>query len=576
MKHLCYLLLALVAVMRRGAVVSSDQCDNNNAPKFLSVDCAILAEYDTDTPCRTNIAVDGRPAVDQCRGSRAVCQTYTGMGLNITCRVPGPGGNAVVSDDLEVHRDGRRLGNDTWSSFVTAEAEGRYECLWKANQSSFANRSVAVDDAVYIIWSDPSKHICRTFSIQLTDGVNRNCSKVDTTVYHSNLSPVPVWFNVLGARPISLSVDIVWVNHYPVTLDFFLSSHMALSDNISHSVVVSPDKLVFVAQQSVDAFLVVTGSTSNHSSSMCVHLTLLGNAVLFPNKSLPGNVTVTEGQPADFHCDVKTTRYGGLAFTVAIFFKPPSSNFTECFNRSFSYSDSHVQNNLKTNGSCDGLVLSNSSSGQNLDKMHHLTASWPHPSVALSGAEVLCAIASSGITQWAQTATLTILPSSPFSLPSLSTPVQPSSRHPELRALGAISLLLVAAVSFLGVLLWWRYRKQSSTIKILPKPDEIPLAQTSLPSSVANTPTTSHPLLPTITLPPSSSTHARLLGSSQHSSDSMDSGLSLGDSGEGSKVVVGGNQLQVTTGFRSTSLSDLFFSPSRDVCVYVSYCDSQV
>ena len=258
MKHLCYLLLALVAVMRRGAVVSGDQCDNNNAPKFLSVDCAILAEYDTDTPCRTNIAVDGRPAVDQCRGSRAVCQTYTGMGLNITCRVPGPGGNAVVSDDLEVHRDGRRLGNDTWSSFVTAEAEGRYECLWKANQSSFANRSVAVDgtyvhilplcpvmsgfcsDAVYIIWRDPSKHICRTFSIQLTDGVNRNCSKVDTTVYHNNLSPVTVWFNVLGARPISLSVDIVWVNHYPVTLDFSLSSHMALSDSILH-VSTTPD-----------------------------------------------------------------------------------------------------------------------------------------------------------------------------------------------------------------------------------------------------------------------------------------------------------------------------------------------
>ena len=42
------------------------------------------------------------------------------------------------------------------------------------------------------------------------------------------------------------------------------------------------------------------------------------------------------------------------------------------------------------------------------------------------------------------------------------------------------------------------------------------------------------------------------------------------------QVVVGGNQLQVTTGFRSTSLNDLFFPPSRDVCVYVSYCDSQV
>jgi hypothetical protein len=454
--------------MWRGEVVGDEKC-GNNAPRYLSVDCAILAEHDTNTSCRKNIATDGRAAVDQCHGSRAVCKTYTGMGLNITCRVPGQDGNAVVSEDLEVHRDGRRLGNDTRSSFVTAEAEGQYECLWKANQSSFANRTVTVDDAVYILGENPTKWQCRTISIQLTDGINRNCSKIDTTVH--TLSPVTVRFNVLGARPISLSVDMVWVDHYPVTLDFSLSSHMALSDSISHKVVVRPDKLVFVDQQSICGFLVVTGSNSNHSFSMCVPLTFIGSPVLFPNKSLPGNVTVIEGQPADFHCDVKTTRNGGYSFTVAIFLKPPSSNFTECFNRSFSQSDSYVQNNLKTNGSCDGLVLRNSSSGQNFDKIHHLTASWLRPSIALSGAEVLCAIASSGITQWAQTATLTILPSSLFSLPSLSTPVQPSSQRPELRALGAISLLLVAAVLFLGVLLWWRYRKQSSTIQIPPKPD---------------------------------------------------------------------------------------------------------
>ena len=251
MKHLCYLLLALVAVMWRGEVVGDEKC-GNNAPRYLSVDCAILAEHDTNTSCRKNITTDGRAAVDQCHGSRAVCKTYTGMGLNITCRVPGQDGNAVVSEDLEVHRDGRRLGNDTRSSFVTAEAEGQYECLWKANQSSFANRTLAVDgtyvrilpvcpvvrgfcsDSVYIIWRNPSKQNCRTFSIQQTDGVNRDCSKVDTTVLHNNWSPVTVSFNVLGARPISLSVDIVWVDHYPVTLDFSLSSHLALSDSISH------------------------------------------------------------------------------------------------------------------------------------------------------------------------------------------------------------------------------------------------------------------------------------------------------------------------------------------------------
>ena len=27
-----------------------------------------------------------------------------------------------------------------------------------------------------------------------------------------------VWFNILGARPINVSMEVVWVNHYPVDL----------------------------------------------------------------------------------------------------------------------------------------------------------------------------------------------------------------------------------------------------------------------------------------------------------------------------------------------------------------------
>ena len=41
-------------------------------------------------------------------------------------------------------------------------------------------------------------------------------------------------FNVLGARPIFLSLEVVWVDHYPVELDLSLSSDTALNDSISH------------------------------------------------------------------------------------------------------------------------------------------------------------------------------------------------------------------------------------------------------------------------------------------------------------------------------------------------------
>ena len=43
-----------------------------------------------------------------------------------------------------------------------------------------------------------------------------------------------VEFNVLGVRPISLSLEILWVDHYPVDLKLFLSNATALNDTISH------------------------------------------------------------------------------------------------------------------------------------------------------------------------------------------------------------------------------------------------------------------------------------------------------------------------------------------------------
>ena len=118
-----------------------------------------------------------------------------------------------------------------------------------------------------------------------------------------------IQFNVLGARPISLSLEMIWVDHYPVELDLSLSNDTALNNTISHvrnsshsiyllcrsckltcsysnthilspfpsqTATVESHNLVFVGRASTRAYLVVTGTTSNRSSSMCVSITFSG------------------------------------------------------------------------------------------------------------------------------------------------------------------------------------------------------------------------------------------------------------------------------------------------------------
>ena len=96
--------------------------------------------------------------------------------------------------------------------------------------------------------------------------------------------------------------------------------------------------------------------------------------------------------------------------------KVPSSNITEsCSN--YTFSEPFILNFLSICGGCTDLVVLNSSNPSSLDRTHHLTARWHSTNISMSGAEVICALASSGITQWARTATLTVLPA------SLLTPV---------------------------------------------------------------------------------------------------------------------------------------------------------
>ena len=289
-------------------------------------------------------------------------------------------------------------------------------------------------------------------------------------------------------------------------------------------------------------------------SLMC-DLSLPVVAVLFPNDSLPQDTTAVTGEPAIFSCDVQTTRKQGPAFTVGFVVRLlTSDDLHTCYNCSFS---SATLNNCippVKEGICSGFVVHYVPTGHPQLQTHHLTANWTAPS---SDAAVICAIASSGVTQWARTATLSVL--APSNIPSSASPSPASPRHPQLAGLAALSLLAaVGGALLLGLLvcLRRRHRRQLANSS-QPPPEEseslfqhslhschlfsaAPLSMESLPSSGTATPTLTHPpTLPAIQLDSAMVDHSRHLQQAlQMYSDSQDSGLDLTTTvkGQGSKV----------------------------------------
>lgn len=135
------LLAVLVLQARRGSAVDGRACDNFEAPRYVALECGIVPE-DSDICSVVPFFAPGK-GLDVCYGSRASCIVYTGLELSITCRVPGAGGDGVVSEDLAVFRDGERVeDNATWP-FATSQVLGAYEC--QKNGTSFATRSVILD-----------------------------------------------------------------------------------------------------------------------------------------------------------------------------------------------------------------------------------------------------------------------------------------------------------------------------------------------------------------------------------------------------------------------------------------------
>ena len=272
--------------------------------------------------------------------------------------------------------------------------------------------------------------------------------------------------------------------------------------------------------------------------------------VLFPNDSLPQDTTAVTGEPAIFSCNVQTIQTLGLALTVGFAVRLlTSDDLHTCYNCSFNSANLYNCDPPVKEGLCSGFVVHYAPTGHQLLKTYHLTANWTAPS---SDTAVICAIASSGVTQWARTATLSV--QAPSNIPSSA-----SSRHPQLAGLAALSLLAaVGGALLLGVLvcLRRRHRRQLANSS-QPPPEEseslfqhslhlchlfsaAPLSMESLPSSGTATPTLTHPpALPAIQLDSAMVDHSRHLRQAlQMYSDSQDSGLDLTTTveGQGSKV----------------------------------------
>ena len=191
---------------------------------------------------------------------------------------------------------------------------------------------------------------------------------------------------------------------------------------------------------------------------------------MFPNESLPEDLAVAEGQPATFACEAKTR--DNLATTVAFWVTSSDSHRepVQCLNCSFSPSSLFSCSITVDKGGCLGLSFTNSSYGQELDKTHHLTATWDHVSTAQNGSVVTCAIAVRGMTQWENSATLSVneaVPTSPLPAPTPTLERKEEALNDvvpiSIGAAAAAILFVIAFTVGLLVVVWCFYRKAKSS-----------------------------------------------------------------------------------------------------------------
>ena len=130
------LMLALLAISMPGEAAKGEKCDNGNAPDYTWLQCVVVGE---EIECSSVDSEQPGRYVNQ--DSSSNCLVSVGLELHVTC----------CSEDLVLFRDDHNLGNHTASCpFATSLESGRYECRWRDNGTSFANRSIVVDGKVYL------------------------------------------------------------------------------------------------------------------------------------------------------------------------------------------------------------------------------------------------------------------------------------------------------------------------------------------------------------------------------------------------------------------------------------------
>ena len=197
-----------------------------------------------------------------------------------------------------------------------------------------------------------------------------------------------------------------------------------------------------------------------------MHLVFPVDPVLFTDENLPADLTVAEGQSANFTCQALTlqnTHFFDASSVAFLVRAPNSSELTQCLSCSFSRSALTVCREMVDEGSCSGLQFFNSSFGHPALRTHNVTAHWSQVDMHHNGSEVVCAIAMYGVTQWAHTATLTVTP----------TPMSPDhgiilqERAIAHLTIGVVVLVLgsIATVSVVGLIIYRRrtYWYQAAT-----------------------------------------------------------------------------------------------------------------
>jgi hypothetical protein len=372
-------------------------------PDHVQLECVIVPRGGR---CHKDSA--GERQINAC-SDRAACVAWTGIDLIVSCE------DSEDGTSLRLYHEGSTQGlpNATWTFAEASTAEGLYECR-HSNGSLFANRSVVFDEGVYVIPGRSSSYeqSCRHDIVpDYSEDYDCNVPRKGSKRYFAG-GPHTLYFNILGTRPIAIEVAVLWVNHYPVDLHLSYDSEASGSGTL-HNVTLNSMDIVHIGGvkkvTKAEAYLAITAvHNGNQSSTMCVSHQFFGGSKLFPNETLPRDITVVEGEIAEFACEAGTGYEASdvESATISFLVQPPQSpDFTECLNYRVSATELSPCTKMER---CSNMQFSNSSLGESAPFTHTLTARWSKVKVEFDGYRVACALAVNGVTQWKKSATLTV------------------------------------------------------------------------------------------------------------------------------------------------------------------------